>query len=134
MASALNIRMVSLNQRITSLSGGNQQKALFARVSLARPKVLLLDEPTHGVDVGAKAEIYEIIRTLAAQGAGVILASSELPEILAIADRCIVFAGGRITADLPRGEMSEETILSHAFSEHFLLPSEQLAHAAIDDR
>ena len=117
MASVLGIRMANIAQPITSLSGGNQQKALFARGLLAMPKVLLLDEPTHGVDVGAKAEIYEIIRSFVQGGAGVILASSELPEILAIADRCIVFAGGRITAHLSRDEMTEESILSHAFQQ-----------------
>ena len=80
MAASLRIRMADIRQPIAALSGGNQQKALFARALLAEPKVLLLDEPTHGVDVGAKAEIYEIIRDLAARGASVIVASSELPE------------------------------------------------------
>ncbi len=116
LADALNIRMADIRQPITSLSGGNQQKALFARALLARPKVLLLDEPTHGVDVGAKAEIYDIISKLARDGATVIVASSELPEILAIADRCVVFAGGRAVADLDRSSMSEESILAHAFT------------------
>jgi ribose transport system ATP-binding protein len=116
LAATLNIRMADIRQRITSLSGGNQQKALFARALLADPKVLLLDEPTHGVDVGAKAEIYQIIRDLAARSASVVVASSELPEILAIADRCVVFAGGRVVADLPRAEMSEAAILAHAFA------------------
>jgi ribose transport system ATP-binding protein len=116
LADTLNIRMADIRQPITSLSGGNQQKALFARALLARPKVLLLDEPTHGVDVGAKAEIYDIISRLAREGTTVIVASSELPEILAIADRCVVFAGGRVVADLDRSEMTEENILAHAFA------------------
>lgn len=115
LASALSIQMADIRQPITELSGGNQQKALFARALLARPKVLLLDEPTHGVDVGAKAEIYDIISKLAAEGTAVIVASSELPEILAIANRCVVFTGGRIVADLDRDAMSDEVILSHAF-------------------
>jgi ribose transport system ATP-binding protein len=116
LAQTLAIRMAHSGQIISSLSGGNQQKALFARALLASPKVLLLDEPTHGVDVGAKAEIYDIIRRLASDGATVLVASSELPEILAIADRCIVFAGGRIVADLDRSTMSEEAILAAAFT------------------
>jgi ABC-type sugar transport system ATPase subunit len=116
LADALNIRMADIRQPITSLSGGNQQKALFARALLAKPKVLLLDEPTHGVDVGAKAEIYDIISRLARDGTAVIVASSELPEILAIADRCVVFAGGRVAADLAREEMTEENILAQAFA------------------
>ena len=117
LAGSLNIRVAEMQQPITSLSGGNQQKALFARAMLARAKVLLLDEPTHGVDVGAKAEIYEVISGLAADGVTVIVASSELPEILAIVDRCMVFAGGRIVADMPRGELSESAILSAAFTQ-----------------
>ncbi len=116
LAESLRIRMADIRQPITALSGGNQQKALFARALLAEPKVLLLDEPTHGVDVGAKAEIYEIIRDLAAGGTSVVVASSELPEILAIADRCVVFAGGRVVADLARAEMTEATILARAFA------------------
>lgn len=112
---SLSIRMADIRQPIKSLSGGNQQKALFARALLARPKVLLLDEPTHGVDVGAKAEIYDIISNLATDGVAVIVASSELSEMLAIADRCVVMAGGRIVADLDRDQMSEEAILSNAF-------------------
>jgi ABC-type sugar transport system ATPase subunit len=116
LADTLNIRMADIRQPITSLSGGNQQMALFARALLARPKVLLLDEPTHGVDVGAKAEIYDIISKLARDGTAVIVASSELPEILAIADRCVVFAGGQVAADLARADMTEENILAHAFA------------------
>ncbi|WP_245572871.1 sugar ABC transporter ATP-binding protein [Lichenihabitans psoromatis] len=124
LSAALNIRMADDSQPITALSGGNQQKALFARALLAAPKVLLLDEPTHGVDVGAKAEIYDIISRLAAAGTTVLMASSELPEILAVADRCLVFAGGRIAADLDRAGMSEESILAGAFAS---APSERLA-------
>ena len=116
LAASLSIRMADIRQPVTALSGGNQQKALFARALLAAPKVLLLDEPTHGVDVGAKAEIYEIIRDLAARGTTVVVASSELPEILAIADRCVVFAGGRAVADLPRAGMTEAAILARAFA------------------
>jgi ribose transport system ATP-binding protein len=114
-ARALDIRMADIRQAITTLSGGNQQKALFGRALLARPKVLLLDEPTHGVDVGAKAEIYDIMRGLAAEGTAVVMASSELPEILAVADRCLVFASGHVVADLDRAAMSEEAILAGAF-------------------
>ena len=128
LATSLSIRMADIRQPITSLSGGNQQKTLFARALLARPKVLLLDEPTHGVDVGAKAEIYEIIRKLAAEGTTVVAASSELPEILAIADRCVVFAGGRVVADLGRGLMTEASILAHAFAHHGNGRQEVLAH------
>lgn len=115
MASKLNIRMGHIGQAISSLSGGNQQKALFGRALLAQPRVLLLDEPTHGVDVGAKAEIYEIVHDLAQTGVSVIFASSELPEIMSLADRCVVFAAGRVAGILKRDEMSDDAILSLAF-------------------
>ena len=87
---------------VTSLSGGNQQKCILARWLLIEPKVLLLDEPTRGIDVGAKAEIYSLIRKLASGGRAIIMTSSELPELLAVSDRIIVLCEGRITALLPR--------------------------------
>ena len=128
LAGQLAIRMADIRQPITALSGGNQQKALFARALLARPKVLLLDEPTHGVDVGAKAEIYDIIARLAANGTTVLIASSELPEILAVADRCVVFAAGRCVADLDRSAMTEEAILAQAFALPAPPPSKDASH------
>lgn len=118
LAEQLGIRMASPTQGITSLSGGNQQKAIFARALQANPKLMLLDEPTHGVDVGAKSDIYDIIHNLANDGLSLIVASSELPEIMAIADRCAVFSNGELVAVLDREEMDEETILHLAFSNH----------------
>ncbi|WP_210527308.1 sugar ABC transporter ATP-binding protein [Rubellimicrobium arenae] len=118
LSSDLGIRMHSAQQAITTLSGGNQQKAIFARAMEAKPRLLLLDEPTHGVDVGAKADIYDIIHQLAREGLSLIVASSELTEILAIADRCLVMSAGEQVAILDRDEMSEETILRHAFTRH----------------
>ena len=99
---------------MTSLSGGNQQKCIIARWLLIEPRLLLLDEPTRGIDVGAKSEIYQLIRRLAAQGRAIIMTSSELPELLAVADRIIVLCEGRITADIPRAEASEEAIMHAA--------------------
>lgn len=99
---------------VTSLSGGNQQKCILARWLLTDPKVLLLDEPTRGIDVGAKAEIYALIRRLAGDGMGVIMTSSELPELLAVADRILVLCEGRLTAVLPRAEATEESIMHAA--------------------
>ena len=89
---------------ITSLSGGNQQKCIIARWLLIAPKVLLLDEPTRGIDVGAKAEIYNLIRRLVEDGMAIIMTSSELPELLTVADRIIVLCEGRKTAELPRAQ------------------------------
>ncbi len=99
---------------ITSLSGGNQQKCIIARWLLINPKLLLLDEPTRGIDVGAKAEIYALIRRLAEGGMAVLMTSSELPELLTVADRILVMCEGRITADLARAEATEEVIMQAA--------------------
>jgi ribose transport system ATP-binding protein len=99
---------------ITSLSGGNQQKCIIARWLLVSPKVLLLDEPTRGIDVGAKADIYALIRRLAGEGMGVIMTSSELPELLTVSDRILVLCEGRLTASLPRAEASEVAIMHAA--------------------
>jgi ribose transport system ATP-binding protein len=99
---------------VTSLSGGNQQKCILARWLLIKPKVLLLDEPTRGIDVGAKAEIYQLIRRLASQGRAIIMTSSELPELLAVSDRIIVLCEGRITAEIPRAGATEEAIMHAA--------------------
>lgn len=116
--SSLGIRMASADQRISTLSGGNQQKVLFARALMTNPRLLLLDEPTHGVDVGAKADIYEIIAQQAGQGLTVVMASSEVPEILALCDRVAILSKGRLVGVLDRGEMSEDRILTMAFKEH----------------
>lgn len=112
------IRASSLNMPITQLSGGNQQKALMARAYMAAPDILLLDEPTHGVDVGAKEEIYALIRQMASRGIAIILASSEVPELMAIADRCLVLSQQKLTGVLSHSEMSEASLLKLAFSEH----------------
>jgi ABC-type sugar transport system ATPase subunit len=96
MVEALSIRLHSGAQSIQALSGGNQQKTVVARALLSRPAILILDEPTRGIDVGAKAEIFEVMRTLAAEGLAVLFASSELPEIVAVSDRIIVLSRGQI--------------------------------------
>jgi ABC-type sugar transport system ATPase subunit len=99
---------------ITSLSGGNQQKCILARWLLIEPRVLLLDEPTRGIDVGAKAEIYALIRRLVASGMAIVMTSSELPELLTVSDRIIVLCEGRLTAELSRAEATEEAIMHAA--------------------
>jgi ABC-type sugar transport system ATPase subunit len=97
-----------------TLSGGNQQKAVLAKWLLTRPQVLLLDEPTRGVDVGARAEIYRAVNELVEAGAGVLLVSSEIEELLGMSDRVLVMAGGTIRAELPRAGFDREAILRHA--------------------
>jgi len=110
----LNIKTPTMDQIINNLSGGNQQKVLIARWLLAQPKILILDEPTRGIDVGAKAEIYRLISELANRGVAIIMVSSELPEILGMSDRIMVMHGGRITGILNKEEADQETILSLA--------------------
>jgi L-arabinose transport system ATP-binding protein len=116
--SRLNVRTPSLDQEVGKLSGGNQQKVVLARWLAARPKVLILDEPTRGIDVGAKAEIYRLIDQLANDGLGIMFISSELPEILGMSDRIYVMQGGRITGELPGPGTTEEQVLALAMHEH----------------
>jgi inositol transport system ATP-binding protein len=101
-------------QAIQQLSGGNQQKVLLARALLAAPEVLILDEPTRGIDIGAKAEIYALIGRLSAQGTAVLLVSSELPEILALTHRILVLRQGKLSAELNPRQTNQEEILRHA--------------------
>jgi ABC-type sugar transport system ATPase subunit len=99
------------------LSGGNQQKVVFAKWLTTAPRVLILDEPTRGIDVATKAEIYVLMRALASAGSGILLISSELPELLGMSDRILVMRDGRIAGELSRAEATEEKILALATSE-----------------
>lgn len=107
----LRIRLASIRQPIGELSGGNQQKAILARWMLTDPQVLILDEPTRGIDLGVKAEFYEMIGQMAADGRAILLISSELPELLALCDRILVMSEGHLTADIHRADASEEAIM-----------------------
>jgi len=109
-----NLRVPSPETSITALSGGNQQKIILARWMLTEPKVIFLDEPTRGIDVGAKAEIYNRIDHLARRGLGIVVVSSELPELLALADRVLVLCEGRLTAAFDREEASPEKVMAAA--------------------
>ena len=110
----LTIRTPSLRQKVINLSGGNQQKIMLARWLMRNPAVFIVDEPTHGIDVGAKAEIYKILRDLASKGIGILLISSELPEVLTLSDRILVMWNGKVTAELSREEASEQEIMHYA--------------------
>jgi len=112
----LQIKVSSREQVTRNLSGGNQQKVVLAKWLAIQPRVLILDEPTRGIDVGAKAEVHRIIADLADEGVAILLISSELPEILHVCDRILVMHEGRLTADLPRQEASEERIMKAAVS------------------
>jgi ABC-type sugar transport system ATPase subunit len=107
----LNVRAPSIETLMVNLSGGNQQKVVIGRVLLGNPKILLMDEPTKGVDVGAKNEIYNIMLDLAAQGLSIIMVSSELPELLAICDRFVVLAGGKIRDEFTKADASEHRVM-----------------------
>jgi len=108
----LTVRVANPQQPITSLSGGNQQKVVVAKGLLTNPKVLLLDEPTRGIDVGAKSEIFEIMSRLAVQKYGIIFISSELNEVLAMSDRILVMSKGAITGEFTHQEATEEKLVA----------------------
>jgi ABC-type sugar transport system ATPase subunit len=110
----LSVKTAGPESSITSLSGGNQQKTIIGRWLLTQPKVLLLDDPTRGVDVGAKAELYRLMDQLCREGIAIILTSSELPELLTVSDRILVLAEGRMTAEFDRSEASEAAIMEAA--------------------
>jgi L-arabinose transport system ATP-binding protein len=108
------IKAPSLDEQVSRLSGGNQQKVVLTRWLARQPSLLILDEPTRGIDIGAKSEIYRLIDELAAQGMAVILISSEMPELIGLADRVAVMAGGEITGMLEGDAVSEREILARA--------------------
>lgn len=108
------IKITSPQQRAGLLSGGNQQKIVLSKWLAKKPKIIILDEPTRGIDVGSKSEIYAIIDELAAQGVSIILVSSELPEIINMCNRCYVMCEGRITGEVNQSEFSQETIMKYA--------------------
>jgi simple sugar transport system ATP-binding protein/ribose transport system ATP-binding protein len=106
----------SPEQPAGTLSGGNQQKLLFARASLVRPRLLIADEPTRGVDVGAKRTIYELLARIASEGVGILLVSSEMEEVLGMAHRVLVMRGGRIVAELRGDGLTDAAVLDAAFA------------------
>ena len=112
--SRLNVKTASLDAAITSLSGGNQQKAIIGRWLLTQPSILLLDDPTRGVDVGAKAELYRLIHELCQTGIGALVTSSELPELMILCDRIVVLCEGRLTGEFTRDQFSEQAIMEAA--------------------
>ncbi|RDG34952.1 sugar ABC transporter ATP-binding protein [Streptomyces corynorhini] len=115
-AEQLGVRMAGLDQRVGTLSGGNQQKVVIGKWLLAEVRVLILDEPTRGIDVGAKVEIYELINALTAAGHAVVMVSSDLPEVLGMSDRVLVMAQGRIAGELPAHEATQDAVMALAVS------------------
>jgi ABC-type sugar transport system ATPase subunit len=114
MVEQLSVRTAGVDAPVTTLSGGNQQKAIIGRWLLTKPRVLLMDDPTRGVDVGAKAELYRLMDRLCRQGLGIIVTSSELPELLTLCDRILVLCEGRLTGEFTRSEATEQRIMEAA--------------------
>ena len=114
---SLSIKCRDCNQKAKALSGGNQQKVVIAKWLATKPKILIMDEPTRGIDVGSKNQIYALINELAEQGIGIIMISSELPEILQVANNIVVFAAGRVTGRLENKELTQDILLDYATSQ-----------------
>ncbi len=114
----LNVKAPSVEARAANLSGGNQQKVVLAKWLALEPKVLIFDEPTRGIDVGAKAEIYELMRKLAESGVAIIMISSDMEEVINVSDRVAVMHEGRVTGVLERAECTEENIMRLAVGGH----------------
>ena len=114
LADRLKVNPPQIERPLNAFSGGNQQKVVLGKWPLAKPRLLILDEPTRGVDVGAKADIHSIVGEFAANGGGVLMISSELPELLAVCDRIYVLHEGRVTAEIPRAEATEESVMHAA--------------------
>jgi D-xylose transport system ATP-binding protein len=112
--SSLRVKAPGLETRVRTLSGGNQQKVVIGKALMTEPKVLLLDEPTRGIDVGAKLEVYEVINRLCGEGKAIVLVSSELPELLGMSDRIVMLAEGRLGGTFTRAEATQERLLAAA--------------------
>ena len=110
----LRIKTPSVNQLVGNLSGGNQQKVAVAKWLASESKVLILDEPTRGIDVGAKQEIYELINQLTQEGLGILMISSEMEEIMGMSDRMLVMAEGKVVGELSKQEFSQDKIMRYA--------------------
>ena len=121
----LDVKTPSVNQWVRNLSGGNQQKVVIAKWLFRNTDILIFDEPTRGIDVGAKYEIYLLLWKLAAAGKSIIIVSSDLPELLGICHRIVVFSNGKISGEVPRNEFNQERILSLAYKEYIQSPEEK---------
>lgn len=109
---ALQIKMVNSEQAVRKLSGGNQQKVILARCMALNPRILIVDEPTRGIDVGTKSEVHQVLFDMAKQGVAVIVISSDLPEVLAVSDRIITLSEGRVTGEIHGDDASEERLMT----------------------
>jgi rhamnose transport system ATP-binding protein len=115
-AARLQVKTSALDMKAVTMSGGNQQKVVIAKWLATNPRLLIIDEPTRGIDVGTKAEVHRLLSELAGQGMAILMISSELPEVLGMADRVLVVCEGRITADIPRDDATPENVMRAATS------------------
>lgn len=113
----LNIKTPSIEQLVSNLSGGNQQKVVLAKWLLTDSKIIIFDEPTRGIDVGVKFEIYQIMRDLAKQGISIIMISSDMPELLGVSDRIVVMKEGRLVGELCGDEIQQEKVMQYAVAD-----------------
>jgi erythritol transport system ATP-binding protein len=118
MRGELDMRMADPDRPITALSGGNQQKAVVARALLTSPRVLLMDEPTRGIDVAARAEMFHLMRRLAGQGLAVLYSSSDLKEVVGVADRIVVLSNGRVAGEFDGHAVSEQELVEASYVGH----------------
>ncbi|GAK54430.1 ABC transporter related protein [Candidatus Moduliflexus flocculans] len=116
LAKQMEVKAAGLWQKAQELSGGNQQKIVLGKWLATNPKILILDEPTHGIDVGTKSNIHQLMSQLAGEGVAILMISSELPEVLGMSDRIIVMSEGRMTGEFRRGEVTQEQIMVAAVS------------------
>jgi D-xylose transport system ATP-binding protein len=123
MVESLSVKTASLEVEVGTLSGGNQQKVVLGRALMTQPEVVMLDEPTRGIDIGAKSEIYALIRRLTAEGLGVLLVSSELPELLGLADRIIMLSEGRMGGVFAAGAATQADLLRSAMARKGAAPA-----------
>jgi ABC-type sugar transport system ATPase subunit len=114
MVDALRVRTPSIEQKVLNLSGGNQQKVVIAKWLALHPKILIMDEPTRGIDIGAKAEVHGLMHQLAADGVAILMISSELPEIIHMSDRILVMRQGRIAGELGHAQATQEAVMALA--------------------
>ena len=113
----LRVKAPSMETIIVNLSGGNQQKVVLGKLLLAKPEILFVDEPTKGIDVGAKAEIYKLMNELAQSGMSIVMVSSDMPELVSMSDRCVVLSNGRMTGEFTGSEITQENVMRAAIAQ-----------------
>ncbi|MFC6461777.1 ATP-binding cassette domain-containing protein [Paracoccus aerius] len=123
----LTVKIASMENPVSSLSGGNQQKVVIGKALMTKPKVLLMDEPSRGIDIGAKAEVFRTMRKLAAEGLGIVFVTSDMEELMALSDRIIVMSNGRVTGEFDRKDATETLVIAASAKGHAPTPVKEPA-------